>query len=296
MRRMLWAARSSSAVDVRPVRGVGIDDGVGQEHHADVGPLGDRTRDPLGPEEGVVEVGPPARRCGSARGRPPTARPGPRRGSAGGRRPRRSRASSRARRPASRRGRGVAARRSCPRERGSPGPRSAAAGRGRLRPAARGPPGARERAGRAASRTTDSTLVRADLAVGAAAIIPGMKAGILGLSLVGKSTLFQLLTGAPSPAPGSRPEARVGVARVPDPRVETLGGHLQPEEEDPGPPSSTWTCPAWPGGRARPSWTCPPCAASTSSSTWCGPSSRTSRPTRRARSTRCATRACSISS
>ena len=58
-----------------------------------------------------------------------------------------------------------------------------------------------------------------------------MKAGIVGLSLVGKSTLFQLLTGAESPPPGSRPEARLGVARVPDPRVETLAGIFKPKKK-----------------------------------------------------------------
>jgi GTP-binding protein YchF len=58
-----------------------------------------------------------------------------------------------------------------------------------------------------------------------------MKAGILGLSLVGKSTLFQLLTGAASPPPGSRPEARLGVARVPDPRVEILAGIFNPKKK-----------------------------------------------------------------
>ena len=57
-----------------------------------------------------------------------------------------------------------------------------------------------------------------------------MKAGILGLGLVGKSTLFRLLTGAPEPTPGARPEARVGVARVPDPRVEVLAGIFHPKK------------------------------------------------------------------
>jgi GTP-binding protein YchF len=57
-----------------------------------------------------------------------------------------------------------------------------------------------------------------------------MKAGIVGLSLVGKSTLFQLLTGSPSPPPGSRPEARLGVARVPDPRVDALAGIFNPKK------------------------------------------------------------------
>ena len=41
-----------------------------------------------------------------------------------------------------------------------------------------------------------------------------MKIGIIGLPSVGKSTFFQLLTGAPAVAPGGRPEARVGIARV----------------------------------------------------------------------------------
>jgi GTP-binding protein YchF len=57
-----------------------------------------------------------------------------------------------------------------------------------------------------------------------------MKAGILGLSLVGKSTLFQLLTGSPSPPPGSRPEPRLAVARVPDPRVGALGDLFKPKK------------------------------------------------------------------
>ncbi len=57
-----------------------------------------------------------------------------------------------------------------------------------------------------------------------------MKAGILGLSLAGKSTLFQLLTGTPAPQPGGRPEPRVGIARVPDPRVGRLAEIFQPKK------------------------------------------------------------------
>ena len=57
-----------------------------------------------------------------------------------------------------------------------------------------------------------------------------MKAGILGLSLAGKSTLFQLLTGTPAAAPGGRPEARVGIARVPDPRVDRLAEIFRPKK------------------------------------------------------------------
>jgi GTP-binding protein YchF len=57
-----------------------------------------------------------------------------------------------------------------------------------------------------------------------------MKAGILGLSLVGKSTLFQLLTGTPAAAAGGRPEARLGIARVPDPRVAGLSKIFNPRK------------------------------------------------------------------
>ena len=58
-----------------------------------------------------------------------------------------------------------------------------------------------------------------------------MKAGIIGLSTAGKSSLFQLLTGAPAPPPGGRPEPRMGVARVPDARVERLGEMYKPKKK-----------------------------------------------------------------
>ncbi|HSD26426.1 MAG TPA: redox-regulated ATPase YchF [Vicinamibacteria bacterium] len=58
-----------------------------------------------------------------------------------------------------------------------------------------------------------------------------MKAGILGLSLAGKSTLFQLLTGTPAPTPGGRPEPRVAIARVPDPRVHRLAEMFHPRKQ-----------------------------------------------------------------
>jgi hypothetical protein len=58
-----------------------------------------------------------------------------------------------------------------------------------------------------------------------------MKAGIIGLSSVGKSTLFQLLTGALAPLPGGRPEVRVGVSRVPDARVEALAEMYKPKKK-----------------------------------------------------------------
>jgi len=57
-----------------------------------------------------------------------------------------------------------------------------------------------------------------------------VKAGIIGLSAVGKSTLFQLLTGAPAPPPGGRPEPRLGVAKVPDRRVDALAELFNPKK------------------------------------------------------------------
>src|SRR5258708_36415486 len=61
----------------------------------------------------------------------------------------------------------------------------------------------------------------------------GMKAGIIGLSGVGKSTLFQLLTGSPAPAPGGRPEPRLGIARVPDQRLDRLTEIFKPKKRTP---------------------------------------------------------------
>ncbi|HVQ30679.1 MAG TPA: redox-regulated ATPase YchF [Vicinamibacteria bacterium] len=58
-----------------------------------------------------------------------------------------------------------------------------------------------------------------------------MKTAIIGLSSVGKSTLFGLLTGAIAPVASGRPEARVGIARVPDPRVDALGRLYDPKKK-----------------------------------------------------------------
>ena len=60
-----------------------------------------------------------------------------------------------------------------------------------------------------------------------------MKVGIIGLPSSGKSTLFQLLTGAAAPPPGGRAEARLGVARVPDPRVDALAEMYRPKKKTP---------------------------------------------------------------
>ncbi|MFG0285937.1 MAG: redox-regulated ATPase YchF [Phycisphaerales bacterium JB039] len=54
-----------------------------------------------------------------------------------------------------------------------------------------------------------------------------MEAGIVGLPYVGKTTLFEALTGvAPDPAAAGAGRANVGVADIPDPRLATLASHI----------------------------------------------------------------------
>jgi GTP-binding protein YchF len=66
------------------------------------------------------------------------------------------------------------------------------------------------------------------------AIIPAaMKTAIVGLSSAGKSTLFQLLTGAGEAPAGGRPAPRVGIAKVPDPRLDTLADLYNPKKKTP---------------------------------------------------------------
>jgi len=60
-----------------------------------------------------------------------------------------------------------------------------------------------------------------------------MKAGLIGLTSVGKGTLFQLLTGAADAAPAGRPGPRLGIAKVPDARVETLAAMYKPKKKTP---------------------------------------------------------------
>ncbi len=58
-----------------------------------------------------------------------------------------------------------------------------------------------------------------------------MKVGIVGLPFVGKSTLFQLLTGV-TPVPG-KVEPRSGIAQVPDTRLERLSEMFRPRRTTP---------------------------------------------------------------
>src|SRR5213593_1039265 len=60
-----------------------------------------------------------------------------------------------------------------------------------------------------------------------------MKVGIIGIASSGKSTLFQLLTGMAPAASGGRPEPRLGIARVPDARIEALAAVYNPKKKTP---------------------------------------------------------------
>ncbi|HET9132114.1 MAG TPA: GTPase, partial [Terriglobia bacterium] len=60
-----------------------------------------------------------------------------------------------------------------------------------------------------------------------------MKAGIIGLQSVGKTTIFNVLNrgkGAAGPAGGRRQEANVGVVKVPDARLDFLSSVFSPEK------------------------------------------------------------------
>ena len=60
-----------------------------------------------------------------------------------------------------------------------------------------------------------------------------MEFGILGLELAGKTTLFSLLTGHDPAAAHGKPGAHVGVAQVPDPRLERLSALYKPRKHTP---------------------------------------------------------------
>ncbi len=59
-----------------------------------------------------------------------------------------------------------------------------------------------------------------------------MEIALCGLGRVGKTTLWSILTGRDVP-PGSKPETRKGVARVPDPRLDRLTALFEPKKHTP---------------------------------------------------------------
>ncbi|MDI3317955.1 MAG: redox-regulated ATPase YchF [Bacillota bacterium] len=82
-----------------------------------------------------------------------------------------------------------------------------------------------------------------------------MQIGIIGLPLSGKSTLFRLLTGGRTEGAraGGRADVRVGVAQVPDPRLDFLAGLYHPKKVTPATIQLTETMGFLPGegDRAR---------------------------------------------
>lgn len=61
-----------------------------------------------------------------------------------------------------------------------------------------------------------------------------MEVGIMGLAASGKTSLFALLTGQdPTTAGGRRDVTQIGIAKVPDPRLDTLAEMYQPKKTTP---------------------------------------------------------------
>src|SRR5262245_50246109 len=63
---------------------------------------------------------------------------------------------------------------------------------------------------------------------------PDMKAGIIGLQSVGKTTIFNVLThgkAAAGPGGGRKLEPNVGIVKVPDVRVDFLATKFNPEKK-----------------------------------------------------------------
>src|SRR5262245_39616626 len=60
-----------------------------------------------------------------------------------------------------------------------------------------------------------------------------MRIGLFGFPRTGKSSLFSLLTGAQPPAASGRDAVHLGVAKVPDPRLDTLSAMHKPKKTTP---------------------------------------------------------------
>lgn len=60
-----------------------------------------------------------------------------------------------------------------------------------------------------------------------------MRIGLFGFPQTGKSSLFSLLTGATPAAAGARDTVQIGVAKVPDPRLDTLSAMHKPKKTTP---------------------------------------------------------------
>ena len=61
-----------------------------------------------------------------------------------------------------------------------------------------------------------------------------MEVGIMGLTASGKSTVFGLLTGQSTESSGTRHgSVQIGIARVPDPRLDALSAMYQPDKTTP---------------------------------------------------------------
>src|ERR1700741_2947406 len=59
-----------------------------------------------------------------------------------------------------------------------------------------------------------------------------MKVGIAGFAGSGKSTLFRWLTGV-NPDPAAAQRGQVGIAKIPDERLEWLSDHFHPKKTTP---------------------------------------------------------------
>ena len=62
---------------------------------------------------------------------------------------------------------------------------------------------------------------------------PAMRIGLFGFPLTGKSSLFQLLTGATPASHGGREAVQIGMSKVPDPRLDRLAEMYKPKKFTP---------------------------------------------------------------